>query len=829
MNLSVFIRYFLKLFSLPPVRLDRGSVGAEWRGLHSLRSIDPNGLRKKFIKRTIFIWLSLFTINQQAVPVASDNRTDLIIYSYDRPLQLYALLESTEQHVIGLARIFVIMRASTGELEHAYHTVKNSFSYVEFYQQSAPYDDLKQLTLDCLSKTNQEFVVFGVDDIIVKDTIDFNECIYVLEKTQAHAFFLRLGKNLDYCYTMNCAQPLPRFKQVRNDIYSWQFSHGKYDWCYPNNLDFTLYRKKYINPIFSLVPYKTPYALESEFMAFVDMYAYGLCYQNSKIINIPLNVVQNDWPNNALNSHSTQQLLELFNQDLKIDITRFHKIPNKSAHFCQTDLLTFIPRSKKTEDIKYESEDKLFVIVTPSYNNIQWWEWNLSSLINQDYSNYYILITDDCSTDGTGQALEKYIKENKLEHKVFLTRNKERRGALHNLYYMIHSCPDNAVIVTVDGDDALYDTLVLSRLNKIYKEQEVWLTYGQFLEYPSGAPGWCTPMPDYIIKNNAFRDYEHIPSHLRTFYAWLFKCVKLEDMLDRRGDFYAMTWDYAMMLPMIEMAGERHLCLHDQIMYVYNNANTINDHKISRQLQAHIAQVIRAKERYKRLHKRLDDLNRQAAQEKADFIIFAEDIDPKIVDQFLFSIKQNVMDIASIFVLYLPTSIENSNLYMFLKEKYPDIRFLEIEQNRENFRDLLLTTYVCTSQSKYIVFARGNNNVLQPLHLSDCIKALEETQAYAFSLYLSKEQCSYPVPNRLSVHEIKPEICAWNYALANGSWSNASSLNMVLYRKQNDLVSYILNKNCWVFSSWDFEGILANLGSLDKIGLCWKHPKIISL
>ena len=51
------------------------------------------------------------------------------------------------------------------------------------------------------------------------------------------------------------------------------------------------------------------------------------------------------------------------------------------------------------------------VIVTPSYNNKDWWEWNLKSLINQDYHNYYIIITDDCSTDGTGDAIEQYIAQ----------------------------------------------------------------------------------------------------------------------------------------------------------------------------------------------------------------------------------------------------------------------------------------------------------------------------------------------------------------------------------------------------------------------------------
>jgi len=53
-----------------------------------------------------------------------------------------------------------------------------------------------------------------------------------------------------------------------------------------------------------------------------------------------------------------------------------------------------------------------------------------------------------------------------------------------------------------------------------------------------------------------------------------------------------MTWDMAMMFPMIEMAGERHQFIPD-IMYVYNDANNISDHHVSRQFQAYLAQLIK--------------------------------------------------------------------------------------------------------------------------------------------------------------------------------------------------------------------------------------------
>lgn len=468
-------------------------------------------------------------------------------------------------------------------------------------------------------------------------------------------------------------------------------------------------------------------------------------------------------------------------------------------------------------------KEKLMVIVTPSYNNKAWWEWNLRSLIDQNYTNYYILITDDCSPDGTGTEIENYILKNNLSKKVILHKNKERFGALHNLYTMIHTCPNEAVIVTVDGDDALPDSEVLNRLNKIYSSQDVWLTYGQFIEHPSGIRGWCSPMPDEVVKNNTFREYCNLPSHLRTFYAWLFKSVKLEDML-YFGDFYSMTWDYVMMLPMIEMAAERHLCIQDCIMYVYNNANTISDHRISRQLQAYLAQVIRTKKRYTRLPSKLENFAQNLEQQKADFIIFSEDQDPALLDQFLTSLQEKVSGVGNIFVLYRPTP-SNQEHYTKIIEKHCPIPFLTIAEDRSNFRVLLHDVYFYLLKNNYVIFALANNQVCEAIHLSECIQSLEETQAHSFSFRLSKENPCIPVSPRLALLEITPDICAWNFSLANDLWSCANNIEMTMYRyNENGDIARVL-KWCNIYSSIDFLGWWAHEGNLDKIGLCFKYPK----
>ena len=61
-----------------------------------------------------------------------------------------------------------------------------------------------------------------------------------------------------------------------------------------------------------------------------------------------------------------------------------------------------------------------------------------------------------------------------------------------------------------------------------------------------------------------------------------------------------MAYDQAIMLPLLEMAGQRAKYVKDTL-YVYNKQNPLNVDKIKAQEQHQTAQAIRAKNKYKRL------------------------------------------------------------------------------------------------------------------------------------------------------------------------------------------------------------------------------------
>lgn len=247
----------------------------------------------------------------------------------------------------------------------------------------------------------------------------------------------------------------------------------------------------------------------------------------------------------------------------------------------------------------YTYEEKPIVVLTASYNNQKWVEHNLRSIFKQDYSNYRVIYIDDASQDKTADIVERWLKEQSKQIRFDLIRNKERVGVLSNIYKAVHTlCKEEEIVVILDGDDWFYGTVALKRINHAYSTQEVWLTHGTFKEFPSKTGIWSRPIPADIVASNTFRTFL-CPTHLKTFYAWLFKKIRLED-LQYEGKFFVMTGDQAIMFPMIEMAGERHAFIKKPI-YVYNTSNPINDSKVNRQLQRDLETLIRSKPPYQRL------------------------------------------------------------------------------------------------------------------------------------------------------------------------------------------------------------------------------------
>lgn len=240
--------------------------------------------------------------------------------------------------------------------------------------------------------------------------------------------------------------------------------------------------------------------------------------------------------------------------------------------------------------------EKKITVVVPSYNNALWYKKNLDSIFKQKYKNFKVIYLDDCSNDKTFELVTKYIKEKSLENKITIIKNEKREGATANRYKGSTLTDPNSIVILMDGDDWFAHNKVLKKINKIYSHENIWITYGQFRRWPSGEKGHCKK----LSQDYDFRKMDQwYTSALRTYYGWLFRKIKKEDLF-YKNDFFKVAGDVAEMLPMLEMA-RGHIKFIKEVTYVYNQQTPFNDCKIKKNEQKLMFEYIKNKNSYKKL------------------------------------------------------------------------------------------------------------------------------------------------------------------------------------------------------------------------------------
>ena len=238
-----------------------------------------------------------------------------------------------------------------------------------------------------------------------------------------------------------------------------------------------------------------------------------------------------------------------------------------------------------------------FKIIVPFYNVEKWARATVNSIKMQEYDNYECVFIDDMSTDQSASIISSLVES---EPRFHFIKNKEKKFALGNTIQgteYLKPSPDD-VLMVLDGDDWFASPNVLSRINEEYINHECWMTYGSYLEFPSGVRGkFARQLPDAVVANNAFREYPWCTSQLRTYKYHLWADIKQDALRDVNGDLYTISGDLAYMFPMLEMTGPRSRYIKD-ILYIYNLETPLNDHKKDNRLQVSIEREIRNKQKY---------------------------------------------------------------------------------------------------------------------------------------------------------------------------------------------------------------------------------------
>jgi glycosyltransferase involved in cell wall biosynthesis len=238
-------------------------------------------------------------------------------------------------------------------------------------------------------------------------------------------------------------------------------------------------------------------------------------------------------------------------------------------------------------------------IVVPCYNAEKWVGRCLNSVFEQTYTRWDLIIINDVSTDNTLKVINDTMPKTS-NNKIIIKNNPVNVGALANIVNGIDILCDHPedVIVLLDGDDWLAHNKVFELIYNMYQDLNTWLTYGQYANLSNNYRGICA----HLTSTERYRKYRRwVTSHLRTFKKKMWDKIKNRDLRNKNGEYYSMTWDLAIMFPLIEMCGLNRIKYIKEILYIYNDLNPLNDHHKNAKLQLTIEDEIRAKEAYQEI------------------------------------------------------------------------------------------------------------------------------------------------------------------------------------------------------------------------------------
>jgi hypothetical protein len=216
---------------------------------------------------------------------------DCIIFSKNRACQLDLLLRSIRLYTKCL-QLKVIYTFSDSFFQAGYEKLKQKFTEVEWILEQG------QFKQEVIKNIVQLHVMFLVDDVVFIDNFseESNEFEEFKHSNEILTLSLRLSPKISYCYAFDSSSSIPNFVGRK---WSWKNAQG--DWGYPMSLDGNIFRSNDIRSIDKL-PFTCPNEFEGMlgWLDTVNEKPFVICFQQQKVVGMPLNKVQNSIPNRSM-------------------------------------------------------------------------------------------------------------------------------------------------------------------------------------------------------------------------------------------------------------------------------------------------------------------------------------------------------------------------------------------------------------------------------------------------------------------------------------------------------------------------------------------------
>lgn len=224
------------------------------------------------------------------------------------------------------------------------------------------------------------------------------------------------------------------------------------------------------------------------------------------------------------------------------------------------------------------------IVIVPCRNCERFVAECLDSVRTQTWKDVGVIVVDDCSDDDTAKVARESLKG--IDHLVI--RNSYRRWALRNIDTAISGYCENedSVIFLLDGDDYLIDEMAVEKMMSRHEKFDV-----VWSDYRTDVKGW-RHNGRMIDSGSPLREQPWHISPFRSFKKFLFDEIDRKEFLDLDGQYFKVTWDQAIMFPIVEMSPPDKWCFVDERLYYYR-MHDANDHAVGVAEQKRAEEVIR--------------------------------------------------------------------------------------------------------------------------------------------------------------------------------------------------------------------------------------------
>lgn len=118
----------------------------------------------------------------------------------------------------------------------------------------------------------------------------------------------------------------------------------------------------------------------------------------------------------------------------------------------------------------------LVTIIMPSYNTGRFIEETIKSVLDQTYSNWELIVVDDCSTDNTDEIVKKYLADTRIHYIKNLTNS----GAAISRNRALSEAKGKW-IAFLDSDD-LWETDKLQKQIRFMEDNDYHFSYTNYIE-----------------------------------------------------------------------------------------------------------------------------------------------------------------------------------------------------------------------------------------------------------------------------------------------------------------------------------------------------------